>query len=280
MKNRRIGVLAGMLMLFGILATGCATRSTHQASSVMQYLYSGKQQMVEPAPVAHLTLPLRVGIAFVPGGSNYSTRSLSEKEKMELLGSIGKEFKGLPFVKSIEIIPSPYLTPQGSFTNLDQIRTMYGVDVIALISYDQVQHTDQGLLSLSYWTLVGAYVVKGERNDTSTMLDAAVYHIPSRKLLFRAPGTSHVKGSATPVNLSEQLRIDAQSGFSEAAGNLVENLKVQLELFKEKVKETPEEYRVTTAPSYRGGGSVGGLTAFILAAAGGIVTWYGRKQRQ
>ncbi|RNC67988.1 MAG: rhombotarget lipoprotein [Desulfuromonadales bacterium] len=280
MRNRRIGIAAGMLVLFGILAAGCATRSTHQASSVMQYLYSGKQQMVEPAPVAHLTLPLRVGIAFVPGGAQYSTRQLSEKEKMDLLTGIGKEFKGLPFVKSIEIIPSPYLTPQGSFTNLDQIRTMYGIDVIALVSYDQVQHTDQGLLSLSYWTLVGAYVVKGEKNDTSTMLDAAVYHIPSRKFLFRAPGTSQIKGAATPVNLSEQLRLDAQSGFAEAAANLVENLKVQLELFKEKVKETPDEYRVTASPTYRGGGSVGGLTAFTLVAAGGIVAWYGRKERR
>ena len=71
------------------------------------------------------------------------------------------------------------------------------------------------------------------------MLDAAVYHIPSRKLLFRAPGLSRIKGSATPVNLSEQLRADSLAGFKEASVDLVANLKVQLEEFKTKVKESP-----------------------------------------
>lgn len=40
------------------------------------------------------------------------------------------------------------------------------MDVVALVSRDQVQFTDQGLLSLTHWTLVGAYIVPGERNDT------------------------------------------------------------------------------------------------------------------
>lgn len=48
---------------------------------------------------------------------------------------------------------------------------------------------------------MGAYVVQGERNDTHTMMDTAVYDTSSRKMLFRDPGIGRVKGSATPTSL-------------------------------------------------------------------------------
>lgn len=143
---------------------------------------------------------------------------------------------------------------------------MYGVDVIALLSYDQVQFTDTGLLSLTYWTLVGAYVVKGEKNDTQTMLDAAVYDIRSRKLLFRAPGISRVKNSATPVNLTEKLRLDRDEGFRLAAAELVTNLHRELELFRERVKKSPDEVKIVHQPGYTGGGSLGGWELGLVAA--------------
>jgi len=68
------------------------------------------------------------------------------------------------------------------------------------------------------------------------MMDTAVYYIPGRKMLFRAPGGSNIKNTSTPVNLSEQLREDAHKGFKEAAANLVENLHAQLQLFRDKIK--------------------------------------------
>ena len=71
---------------------------------------------------------------------------------------------------------------------------MFGIDVIALVSYDIVQFTGEGLSSISYWTLVGAYAVRGEKNDTHTMIDAAVYDIASRKhldmLVFQVNGAT------------------------------------------------------------------------------------------
>jgi rhombotail lipoprotein len=157
---------------------------------------------------------------------------------------VADHFKTYAFVKAIEIIPSAEFTPGGSFADLDRIRAVHGVDVIALLSYDQVQFTDEGMLSLTYWTVVGAYVVAGEKNDTHTMLDAVIYDIKSRKMLFRAPGTSHVKGSATPADLSEKLRADSDKGFTEAAKSMIINLDVQLARFKERVKESPTEYKV------------------------------------
>ncbi|MDW7645076.1 MAG: rhombotarget lipoprotein [Desulfuromonadales bacterium] len=156
---------------------------------------------------------------------------------------------------------------------------MYGIDVIALLSYDQVQHTDEGLLSLSYWTLVGAYLVKGEKNDTSTMLDAAVYDIPSRKMLFRAPGLSHVEGTATPVNLSEQLRTDSLLGFERASEDLIVNLRQQLELFQEKVRSSPEEVKIVHRPGYTGGGATDEvLLGLALILAGGF--WWADRRKK
>lgn len=128
--------------------------------------------------------------------------------------------------------------------------------VIVLLSYDQTQFTDEGLASITYWTLIGAYIVPGEKNDTHTMVDAAVYDIKSRKMLFRAPGISHIKGKATPVNLTEQLRNDSLQSFKDASGDLVTNLDQQLALFKEKVKEAHSDYKIVHQPGYTGGGSL------------------------
>jgi rhombotail lipoprotein len=272
-------LVAGALLLFSV--TGCVrftdkARSRY-ASSVVDYLYPQKE-VAEVPTIPQLSLPLRVGVAFVPESSRMSRpESLSEKDKIDLMQRISTEFRSLSFVKDIELIPSAYLTPGGGFTNLDQIKTMYGVDVMALLSFDQVQHTDEGLLSLSYWTIVGAYVIRGEKNDTSTMMDAAVYDIASRKMLFRAPGTSHVKGSATLVNLPEQLRADSAEGFSLAADNLVVNLHDQLQRFQAKVKEQPEEYVVQHKAGYTGGGSLGGVFALAVLGLGGLALWRNRK---
>lgn len=273
------GLILSILILSSLTACG-TTRMTRQYASAVRYLYTNKTDPVEIPTIPVLSLPLRVGIAFVPEEQiTPYTPSFPEKEKLALLQEISDHFKQYPFVQSIELIPTSYLTPQGGFANLDQLRTMFGIDVIALLSYDQVQFTDEGLLSLTYWTLVGAYIIKGEKNDTKTMIDTAVYHIPSRKLLFRAPGISHVKGSATPVNLTEQLRRDSERGFKEAAQDLVKNLQKQLALFQDKVKNAPQEYTVAYKPGHRGGGSLDGLTALLLIGIGGYALWSSQHRK-
>jgi len=279
-------ILALLLVTVATLS-GCGLQNLtqwrsnrHHATSIVDYLYPDQGERVETADVpAVLTVPMRVGVAFVPDRTSEhgSQGDLTEKEKLTLLKEIGADFKKYPFIKSIDTIPSAYLTPQGSFANLDQMRTMFGTDVIALVSYDQVQFTDEGLLSLSYWTLVGAYVAKGEKNDTQTMMDLAVYHVPTRKMLFRAPGLSRVKASATPINLQEQLRVDRSTGFTEASKDLVANLQEQLEGFQERAKTEPNEFRIQSKAGYTGGGSIDGLTLILLAGAGGY--WVVARKR-
>jgi rhombotail lipoprotein len=154
---------------------------------------------------------------------------------------------------------------------------MYGLDVIALISFDQTQFTDEGALSLAYWTIIGAYVVQGQKNDTHTMLDAVVYDIPSRKMLFRAPGTSHIKGSATLVNLSEQLRRDSEAGFNDATKQMITSLDQQLVSFRERIKQRPEEVKVVRTEGYRGGGALDGFLGALLVLLCAGFLWTQRR---
>lgn len=275
-----INYRTSILIVITALITGCAGQQSRAKSSVVDYLYPTESTTVVQPSIPTLNIPIKVGIAFVPEqpsqsrGINMwsgvvSSDALTEVNKTNLLKKVADNFRKHDFVSEIDVIPSAYLTSGGGFANLEQIKTMYGIDVIALVSYDQVQFTDQGLLSLSYWTLVGAYIVSGEKNDTSTMLDTAVYDIQSKSLLFRAPGTSNVKGHSTPINLSEELRQDSIKSFEEAATNMVANLTVQLENFKEKITQNPDQVNLVHREGYSGGGAMGPFetTIMLLVAA-------------
>lgn len=271
MRNSRERLTIALLLCLSVAVAGCAGlvegKKSRRASSVVDFLYPDEAYPVDQPAIPELTLPLDVGIAFVPAASGgWSKRDLDASQKMALMERIAEDFRQYEFIRNIEFIPTAYLRPAGSFDNLDQISTMYGVDVIALLSYDQVQYTDEGLVSLTYWTIVGAYIFKGEKNDTSTMIDAAVYDIASRKLLFRAPGVSQVKGSATFVNQSEELREDSRRGFELAADDLVTNTKSELERFKKKIEAQPDQVRVVHGKGYTGAGYLGAGFSILLLA--------------
>lgn len=265
-----------LILATAISLSGCAGQQSRTKSSVIDYLYPNKSEIVVQPSIPVLHIPIKVGIAFVPdqqsgtrGRNMWSgfmrAGALTEANKASLLKKAADHFSAYEFVSDIEIIPSAYLTPGGSFQNLEQIKTMYGIDVIALVSYDQVQFTDEDMLSLTYWTLVGAYIFSGEKNDTSTMIDIVVYDINSKKMLFRAPGTSNIKGTSTPINLSEQLRKDSLISFENATDDAIKNLDIQLELFRDKIKKSPEKVKVIQSKGYSGGvGSFSLVEATLL----------------
>ena len=170
MKLLKILTLISLSIYGSGFLAGCAAISKHYRTSVVEYLYPNQEQHVETPKIPLLSLPLRVGVAFVPEAS-WGAKYLTETDKIALMKEISKHFKKYDFVKSIDLIPSAYLTPRGSFTNLDQLHTMYGIEVIALISYDQTRFTNRGATSITYWTIIGAYIVPGEKNETFTMVD-------------------------------------------------------------------------------------------------------------
>jgi rhombotail lipoprotein len=275
------------VVLGAVLVTtlGCYGRSqTRQNTSVVDYLYPNQRDPVAERGIPVLALPMDVAVAFVPDKQRgySSSEGLTEAKKTELLEQVAAHFRDLDFIRTIEIIPSAYLVPQGGFANLDQIRTMYGVDAVALVSYDQTQFTDEGVASILYWTIVGAYVIPGEKNSTHTMVDSVIVHIPSRRMLFRAPGVSNIKGLATPVNLSEALRADSIKGFDQAVTDMIRNLDQQLVAFQEKVKSRPEEHQVVersgSGSGFSGVGSLDPWMVLLLAllAAGGA--WWSLRR--
>ena len=276
-RPRRVPLLAaicgGLLLLE---AGGCYSfwggpQQRHQASSVVGYLYPDETDPVPPAGLPVLRLPLHVGVAFVPSGSRRnpgygSSDGPSEAQKTALLQRVADEFKGRDYIDQIEIVPSTYLRPGGSFANLNQVRRLLGVDVIALVAYDQVQFTDENLLSLSYWTIVGAYLFHGNKNDTQTLFEAAVYDIRSQHLLFRAPGASSVQGGSAAVYVNEHLRADSSKGFDLAVKDMIGNLTTQLEDFRTRVKQSPDTLaHIEHQPGYTGAGAFGGGFVALLA---------------
>lgn len=264
MKTFPVRPVALLLVVFAaLLVGGCFStrgpRKTERSSSVVAYLYPNQANPLPPTSIPVLRLPLRVGIAFVPGVSD-----ISEQQKAALLARVAAEFKGLDYIQSIEIVPTTYLRAGGGFDNLNQVRSLLGVDVIGLVAFDQVQFTNTNVFSLAYWTIVGAYIFHGNKNDTQTLMEAAVYDIASRHLLFRAPGASRVEASAAAVYVPQRLRADSAAGFDAATTDLIANLKTQLGAFRERVKSAPGEVKIEHKPGYTGGGSFGGAFAAAL----------------
>ncbi len=267
--------LASLALLVTAGCHGFRDQRTQRSSSVVAFLYPKETNPLPRMELPVLRLPLRVGVAFVPSGGG---GDISELQKSTLLQRVAAEFKAREYIEHIEIVPSSYLRAGGGFENLDQVRRLLNVDVVALVAFDQEQFTDQNFLSLAYWTIVGAYIFKGDKNDTQTLMEAAVYDVASRKLLFRAPGANELKGTAAAVYIDEKRREDSGKSLQAATDDLVKNLKTQLEDFRTRVKEAPGTLaRVEHKPGYSGGGSFDGAFAAALVLLAGAQRWRRRS---
>jgi rhombotail lipoprotein len=260
------GKMITTLLLATLVLSGCATwfdrgGQIHRGS-VVDYLYPKGEQPTLTPTVPELRLPLRVGIAFVPG--NNTLGELPETERELLLKRVRDAFANRPYIAAIEVIPSTYLRPRGGFDNLQQAARMFNVDVVALLSYDQVQFSDSNRLSIFYWTIVGGYFINGSQYDVNTLVDAAVFDMTTRSLLFRAPGTSQIKGSSPLVKFAEASREARGEGYRQAVDDLIPRFNTQLEAFRVRVKEE-KVARIVEKPGYnRGSGSVDLATLGLL----------------
>jgi rhombotail lipoprotein len=242
-----------LIVALSASALGCSKSppilQTHYKTSMIRFLNpADAATRAEQETVPEIAVPLKVGFAFAPS-TDYGT-GFPEKERMQLMQEIASHFREYKFVESIELIPSLYLEEGGGFANLDKLRHLFEIDVIMLLSYDQSQFHDTGALSITYWTLIGAYIVAGEKNDTHTLMDAALFHIPSRKMLFRASGTDHIKSRSTPINLSEEAREDSLTGFRQASAELTKNLQAKLFQFRKAIRSGGGKFTLELKPGY------------------------------
>jgi rhombotail lipoprotein len=245
-------VLLAIACIAGCTTPG-TTRESKQSASIVDYLYPKAVQAPQLEQItAILRPPVRVGLAFVPGDPRL--RTLPETEKMKLLERTKAAFSRHAYIGAIEIVPSQYLQTGGGFTNLQQVARVFNVDVMAMISYDQVHFTDSNSLSLLYWTIVGAYVVHGNEFDIKTMLDISVFDVASRKLLFRAPGVSQINGGASWASYSERARSAQIEGYQKAVEQLIPQLQTEMDAFRERLK-TATDIRMEPQQGYRVSGA-------------------------
>lgn len=224
-----------MLVLASLTLGGCANVRQQMRSNALEYLYPVGGEAIAPSDVV-LRLPARVGLAFAPpatGPAGMGTETFSETQKQQLLRRVADAFRSRKNIGRLEVIPTNYLTPKGSFAELQRLRAGFGVDYIVLVSYDQLQFSESQKSSVLYWVTygAGAFVIKGEKNETRTLMDAVVHDIDSRTMLFHATGQSSVKGSSTLVDMSKELRQRSDEGFGLATDELIANLDAALETF-------------------------------------------------
>ncbi|MEX8518615.1 MAG: rhombotarget lipoprotein [Leptothrix sp. (in: b-proteobacteria)] len=233
--------------------TGCASMEAgnkqRQVASVLSFLFPGKQEPEPPSErIAELKVPFRIGVAFVPDTAAAEFR-LAEAERQGLASKVRDAFAGYPFIGHIEIVPSLYLEPGGGFANLERVGSLLNLDVVALISYDQVQHADASGWSFLYWTGVGAYVIEGDHYEALTAVECTVFDIRSHRLLMRAGATSTNKGDATLVSFSEKARAGRAQSFAEAMDRMVASLQQEVRTFRDKAPKDPM-IRLVLPPGY------------------------------
>ncbi len=247
------------LSVAGLLLGGCETFwfagnnekiRQGQSSSLVEYLYPHGEPPVPDNALPHLDLPIRVGIAFVPTriGSGPSA-----KEKHELLDRVAVSFADRPFVENIEVIPDVYLRSRRGTLGLRQIAHLHNVDVMALVSYDQLSISAERDSAILYWTVVGALFIKGNSNEVHTMIDTAVFDANSSKLLMRAPGVSKQSRNSNLIDNAQTLRQLNFEGFSRSTDDMIVNLDDALENFRTEVQEG-QRAEVTWKAGHGGGG--------------------------
>ena len=274
------------LVLIFLCITGCtalwmaADGSPRQgvSGSLVDFIYpDGQQPPAFDGVVPTLKIPLRVGLAFVPSQSGQGA-GLAQATKALLLEKVRLRFSEQDYIQHIQIISDTYLRGRKGFDALEQVSRMYSLDVIALVSYDQLAIADDRSSSFLYWTIVGAYVVKGSQNDVRTFVETAIFDVNTRKLLLSAPGVNELVSNSTLIELPEEMRKAREKSFSLAMDDMTTNLETELVRFKKRIKEDKSVLiaKRSSAKS-RGASSVGTELVFALMVCL-AVAWIRRRK--
>lgn len=244
-----------ILMACFVFCSGCASynngiRTVQKQSNLASFLFSGNAPQA-PAQKAPLILPAKVGIAFVPGDP--ASSNLPETTKKEVIEAVRSQLaKHTKYVAGAQAIPSIYLTPRGGVQNLKQVAQQFGVDVIVILGANQFQkHERNSLAAFLDVTIIGQYLIPGNTVDTATVLEAAVYHVPSRALIFRTDGANQKRSHSTRYGSSQTAQNDAASSILDASKKLVLSIGEALIGFEKFDAATAQEIQPlsTSAPN-------------------------------
>lgn len=269
------------LLLLATLLGGCAglepllcwpschnrDRSAHGSSSLVGFLYPEGTDALPPNEIPTVPVPMRVGLAFLPDRTDQPVDGLEAARREAILQRIADHFRSRPFIREITIVPDYYLRDARGFAALAGVQRLHGVDVMALVSYDQVRHEDERKSSIAYLTIVGAYVVRGTRQDVTTLMDMAVVDAGSRSILMRAGGTDTRVNNTTYVGSEVAGRKTAAGSFDAAADQLIEHFDVALGQLEADIRAGKSTVKVRRQ---EGSGGAGGAGSFDLRALLGL----------
>ena len=249
-------LLSGCTALNALMGNPDGARQSHNSSSLVEFLYPDGKVPPAENQIPELKVPLRVGLAFLPtqGGAGPTAA-----EREELLERIRQRFASRKFVTEIVTIPDYYLQNSRGFDGLQGVQRLYTVDIVALVSYDQVEHMDENEWSLGYLTIVGAYVLKGSHHDVATLVDLAVVDPVTQSLILRAGGTDSRKRNTTLVDQPREARESSAASFAGATTQMIDNF--DLALTKSNVRVAKRESGGRTGG---GGGSFAPLSLGVL----------------
>src|SRR5215472_11808284 len=244
--------LAGCAELGAPFCAPYCEASRHSSSSLVEFLYPNGQVPPADNSIPELHVPLRVGLAFLPGRGGVGPEAALREQ---LLERIRRHFSDRKFVSEIVIIPDYYLAQARGFAGLEAVQRLYSIDLMALVSYDQVMHEDENNWSLGYLTIVGAYVLKGNRYDISTLVDLAVIDPATRSLVLRAGGIDTRHGNTTLIDQPREAREAGNSGFSAASDQMIGRFDAALGAFEAEVRAGRANVRVVHKGDSGGGGA-------------------------
>ena len=266
MKPRLLTLAALSLVLGGCtwMWNDMYDRSNRQASTpLVDFLYTdGKVPELDAQP--ELRLPIRVGISFLPRDSGPNSFQPGAIDREKVLTAVREHFRSLPYISEIVVVPDYYLhAGKGDgLMQLEQLSRLYNFDLFALASYDQVQIATERASSFFYLTIVGGYVVKGDKNSTHTLLDLAVIDPKSRALVMRAGGTSALSANSTAIDGARHANEQSVKGFELATGQLIANFSRELTGFEARVRDGTAPIRVVRQGTK---GGTGALDLSLLA---------------
>ena len=265
------------VICIGVLLSGCGLlteRKTYhnRSTSLVSFLYPDGAVPPQDVQRPVLNLPLRIGLAYTPVQS-YND-AIAPDLKMRLLEDIRQRFKDKEYVQEIIMIPEIYLNRQKGYEALKQVQTLYQLDAIALISYDQIAKTDDNNLSLTYLTIVGSYIFHGTDYSVSTLIDLAVVDIKTRQILLRAAGGASSKDRTTVVKVRSKATNNMNQDFEKALLHLSDRFDQELIAFEERLRNPKPNDTITVKHREGYTGSIGPLLLFALC-----LLWFRRKSQ-
>lgn len=274
------GGCAGLEPLFCGGECNHAGRHAQGSSSLVSFLYPEGTDSVPGNELPTLPVPLRVGLAFLPERSGATVSGLEAARRERIMQRIAEHFRSRKFIAEIVEIPDYYLGGVRGFDGLAGVERLYKVDVMALVSYDQVANQDDRGLSFGYLTIVGAYVLKGTRQDVTTLVDMAVVDPATRSIVLRAGGTDTRAHNTTYVGSEVDARQAAADSFDAAAGQLITHFDGALTQLEADIRAGRSTVKVRHRDGGGGGGGGGAFGALALPGIAALAAAAVRRRRR